>query len=123
MANSDGEPTDLATHVVLRELLSVVFASSDATKLGPLAHHCLLTEGQLLLHGNLMGDIFWVSLTVRKLMGGGGATRYLWDLTDSQEAYGKLMGGAGERRYLWGLTDCQEAYGWARKEEISLGSH
>ena len=46
------------------------------------------------------GDIFGVSLTVRK-----------------------LMGGAGKRRYLWGLTDCQEAYGWGRSKEISLGSH
>ena len=72
-------------------------------------------------------------------MGGGGATRYLWGLTDCQEAFGwgrsrgdifgvsltvrKLMGGGGARRYLWGLTDCQEAYGWGRSKEISLGSH
>ena len=50
--------------------------------------------------GEEQRDIFGVSLTVRKLMGGGGA-----------------------RRYLWGLTDSQEAYGWSRREEISLGSH
>ena len=59
-------------------------------------------------------------------MGGGGARRYLWDLTDIfgvSLTLRKLMGGGGARRYLWGLTDCQEAYGWGRREEISLGSH
>ena len=63
--------------------------------------------------GEERGDIFGVSLNVRKLWvgGGGGARRYLWGLTDYQEAYGweqergdifgvsltvrKLMGGGG----------------------------
>ena len=85
--------------------------------------------------GEEQGDISGVSLTIRKLMGGAGERRYLWGLSDSQEAgwererryvWGlsecqEAMGGGGARRYLWGLTNYQEA-GWDRREETSLGS-